>query len=64
MPPGTNGALSSVGTAVSFLGGIVIGLVIAITLLVQSSACRREPVALLIDLCGWGFVAGGLGSLV
>ena len=64
VPPGTNGAMSLVGTVVSFLGGAVIGLSFAVTLFIQSSACRARPLNLLGQLCGWGFVGGGLGSLV
>jgi uncharacterized membrane protein len=64
VPPGTNGAMSLVGTAVSFLGGAVIGLSFAVTLFIQSSACRAHPWSLLSEMCGWGFASGGIGSLV
>lgn len=64
VPPGTNGAMSLVGTAVSFLGGAVIGLSFAVTLLIQSSACRGQSLSVLSELCGWGCAGGGIGSLV
>ncbi|KIJ37584.1 hypothetical protein M422DRAFT_231645 [Sphaerobolus stellatus SS14] len=64
VPPGTNGAMSLVGTTVSFLGGGIIGLSIAITLLVQSSACREDVLGLASGLISWGLLAGGIGSLL
>jgi len=56
--------MSVVGTVVSFLGGATIGLSFAVTLLIQSSACRQNSLSLVGELVAWGFVAGGLGSLV
>jgi hypothetical protein len=56
--------MSLVGTAVSFLGGAIIGLSFAVTLLIQSSACRAQTASLMGELCGWGFAGGGIGSLV
>lgn len=56
--------MSLVGTAVSFLGGAVIGLSFAVTLFVQSSVCRQHPISLLGELAGLGFMGGGIGSLV
>jgi len=64
VPPGTNGGMSVVGTVVSFLGGATIGLSFAVTLLIQSSACRQNSLSLVGELVAWGFVAGGLGSLL
>ena len=56
--------MSLVGTAVSFLGGAIIGLSFAGTLLIQSAACRTQSSSVVGELCGWGFAGGGIGSLV
>lgn len=40
------------------------GLVLAISLLVQSPACRTHSYDLFLVLTTWGTIAGGLGSLV
>ncbi|KAF8530120.1 integral membrane protein DUF92-domain-containing protein [Hysterangium stoloniferum] len=64
VPPGTNGAMSLVGTVASFIGGGIIGVTSAISILFQSSACRAQPVSLLMTLGGWGILGGGIGSLL
>ncbi|KAF8582403.1 hypothetical protein K439DRAFT_1391736 [Ramaria rubella] len=64
VPPGTNGGMSLVGTTVSFLGGGIIGLSVAVTMLVQSQACREQSLNLLMTLSGWGLAGGGIGSLL
>ena len=64
VPPGTNGALSLVGTAASIGGGMAMGWIMWAALSVESAACRDQTGDLFLLLLGWGAVAGGLGSLV
>ena len=64
VPPGTNGAMSVLGTAVSILGGGLIGLAFAVDLLAESSACRASVWDWAPGIIAWGLLAGGLGSLV
>ncbi|KAG9057037.1 hypothetical protein FS842_008871 [Serendipita sp. 407] len=64
VPPGTNGAVSLLGTMVSILGGGLIGLTMATVIFIENSACRTlgyTPFAKLVVL---GLVSGGLGSLL
>ncbi|GJJ14275.1 hypothetical protein Clacol_008539 [Clathrus columnatus] len=64
VPPGTNGALSTIGTLVSFLGGVIIGFTVAAVLLIQSVPCRQQAWNVLFELTKWGFIAGGVGSIL
>ena len=64
VPPGTNGALSSLGTAASIGGGMAMGWIMWAALSVENAACRDQTGDLFLLLLGWGAVAGGLGSLV
>ena len=64
VPPGTNGALSSIGTAASIGGGMAMGWTMWAALSVENVACRDQTGDLFLLLLGWGAVAGGLGSLV
>lgn len=64
VPPGTNGAMSVLGTTVSILGGGFIGLTFVTDLLAESSACRASVWEWAPGIIAWGLLAGGLGSLV
>jgi len=64
VPPGTNGAMSVLGTTVSILGGGFIGLTFVTDLLAESPACRASVWDWAPGIIAWGLLAGGLGSLV
>jgi hypothetical protein len=64
VPPGTNGAMSLLGTAVSILGGGAVGLVMVLDLLLENPACRNEGYRWALDLILSGLFSGGFGSLV
>ncbi|KAI0355212.1 hypothetical protein OH77DRAFT_1437130 [Trametes cingulata] len=64
VPPGTNGGLSTVGTLASLMGGFIMGGTTAVSLLVQSTACRAAWTEVVPQLLVWGTLAGGLGSLL
>jgi uncharacterized protein (TIGR00297 family) len=64
VPPGTNGAMSLGGTLASLMGGGIVGLAIATSLILENSKCREQWLSILVDLLFWGTIAGGLGSLV
>ncbi|CCA69894.1 hypothetical protein PIIN_03834 [Serendipita indica DSM 11827] len=64
VPPGTNGAMSVLGTAVSVGGGGLIGLTMSLVLLVDNPACRDLGYIPFLKLCLLGIFAGGFGSLL
>lgn len=64
VPPGTNGAMSVLGTTVSILGGGFIGLIFVADLLAESSACRASVWDWAPGIIALSLLAGGLGSLV
>ena len=64
VPPGTNGGMSLTGTLASLMGGVIMGLTMTASVLLESTACRRQWFVILVELVGWGAFAGVFGSLV
>jgi uncharacterized membrane protein len=64
VPPGTNGAISRLGVLASIFGGILMGLTLAISVVLENAVCRRQSVDIFVDLIGYGTFAGLFGSLV
>jgi len=60
VPPGTNGAISIGGTLASLIGGAVMGLVTAASLVLDRASCSEH----IVDLVLWGMLAGVGGSAV
>lgn len=56
--------MSVTGTLASLFGGLFMGLVLAVSLLIQVPACRSQFYDVILALSMWGAIAGGLGSLV
>ncbi|KAL5638908.1 hypothetical protein ACGC1H_003315 [Rhizoctonia solani] len=59
VPPGTNGAMSRTGTLASLAGGVIMGVTMLISLVIESPACRSEIGSLAISL----ILAGAFGGL-
>lgn len=64
VPPGTNGGMSLFGTIWSLVGGFVMGLTMALSLLWQSPACRDSWAEVLVPSVLYGMLGGGFGSLL
>ncbi|PFH49170.1 hypothetical protein AMATHDRAFT_63658 [Amanita thiersii Skay4041] len=61
MPPGTNGAMSVGGTLASAAGGILVGLMMGVSLVIENRRCGRN---VLMECVLWGGFAGVIGSLI
>jgi len=62
VPRGTNGAITVEGTLWSIIGGILVGIGMGMSLIVENGeVCGLGS---LIESVGWGGVAGGLGSMI
>jgi uncharacterized protein (TIGR00297 family) len=61
VPPGTNGGMTIAGTTWSVVGGIVIGIVMGVSLVIENKAC---DLWILVGMVIWGGFAGGFGSLI
>ncbi|CAE6479992.1 unnamed protein product [Rhizoctonia solani] len=59
VPPGTNGAMSRTGTLASIAGGVIMGVTMLVSLLIESPACRSEIGSLAVSL----ILAGAFGGL-
>ncbi|CAE6388987.1 Transmembrane protein 19 [Rhizoctonia solani AG-1 IB] len=62
VPPGTNGAMSRTGTLASLAGGVIMGVAMIISLLIESPACRSELGSLSFSLILAGALSGVGGS--
>ena len=64
VPPGTNGGLSVQGTLGSLIGGVIIGIISASTLLiVDNPACQHQRLSnAFLQIVALGAVAGLVGS--
>jgi len=64
VPPGTNGGMSVGGTLASVVGGALIGVLMAVTLVAENVRCRGSWSAVVVELVFWGSFGGFFGSLV
>ncbi|ELU41312.1 DUF92 domain-containing protein [Rhizoctonia solani AG-1 IA] len=62
VPPGTNGAMSRTGTLASLVGGVIMGVAMIISLLIESPACRGKIGTLIYTLVLTGALSGVGGS--
>lgn len=52
------------GTVASLVGGGFVGVLTAMTLVLENVKCSEEWGSVLLETVGWGVCAGGVGSLV
>ena len=64
VPAGTNGGITSWGSACSAFGGLFIGVIATMTLLAEAPACRNGAASELVTLIIAATAAGLAGSLV
>ncbi|KAF8699697.1 hypothetical protein RHS03_07058, partial [Rhizoctonia solani] len=64
VPPGTNGAMSRTGTLASLVGGVIMGVAMIISLLIESPACRGKIGTLIYTLVLTGALSGVGGSVL
>jgi uncharacterized membrane protein len=58
------GGVSAFGTFASLSGGLIMGLIMALSLLIENVACRSNALAVALQLVTYGAAAGLFGSLV
>ena len=61
VPRGTNGGMSATGTGWSVVGGVMIGVIMGVSLMIENKAC---DLWILVGMVGWGGFAGLFGSFV
>ncbi|QRW09926.1 integral membrane family protein [Ceratobasidium sp. AG-Ba] len=61
VPPGTNGAMSTSGTLASLAGGVIMGLTMFVSLMMDSAGCRADAAKHLTSMVFVGAL-GGLGG--
>ncbi|KIL60024.1 hypothetical protein M378DRAFT_956113 [Amanita muscaria Koide BX008] len=61
VPPGTNGAISVVGTVASIAGGMIVGTAMGVSAVMENEKCDGRD---LMEGIVWGGMAGGIGSVI
>lgn len=62
VPRGTNGAITAEGTLWSIMGGVLVGIGMGMSVMIENGrVCGWGTV---VESVGWGGVAGGVGSLI
>jgi uncharacterized protein (TIGR00297 family) len=64
VPPGTNGAVSLMGTMASVGGGIIMGLTLSCSLILENETCRATWAEVVGACVLFGGASGVVGSLV